>query len=246
MRIGGTWLEGEFPAGYWLIQATRYSHGDSTAAYIGFMLERMLEIRRVLKPTGSVYLHCDHEANAYLRQMMDAVFGNGENGSAGFRNEIVWQRTRGRTDGKQYGRVHDTLLFYTKSNVWTWNQPYMPHDPEYVQRTYCNVDRLGRWASDQLTASGTSAGESGKPWRGVSPGEVGRHWSTPVTGGMNDFIIENDLIPGWSEAFPTVHERLDALDGAGLVHWPKSGKGMPRLKRYLASTKGTAACDIFY
>lgn len=72
------------PAAYHLIEATRYTHSDNIAAYIAFMTLRTVEVRRVLKPTGSVYLHCDHEANAYLRQMMDAVFGH-----ANFKNEIV-------------------------------------------------------------------------------------------------------------------------------------------------------------
>ena len=78
IRVYRDWLDslqGVCPGAYWLIQSTRHTHGDGTAAYIAFMVERMLEIRRILKPTGSAYLHCDHEANAYLRQMMDAVFG---------------------------------------------------------------------------------------------------------------------------------------------------------------------------
>ena len=78
VRVYEDWmerLESVCPGAYWLIQSTRYTHGDGTAAYIAFMVERMLEIRRILRPTGSVFLHCDHEADAYLRQMMDAVFG---------------------------------------------------------------------------------------------------------------------------------------------------------------------------
>ena len=101
---------------WWLIQSTRYSHGDGHAAYIAFMVERMLEIRRILKRTGSVYLHCDNEANAYLRQMMDAVFG-GNN----FTNEIVWKRTARGFKGSQFQprsfNVNaDTILFYKKSD----------------------------------------------------------------------------------------------------------------------------------
>ena len=73
---------------WWLIESTRRTHDEDTAAYIAFMAQRMVELRRVLKPTGSVYLHCDHDANAYLRQMMDAVFG-----ANNFRNEIIWAYT---------------------------------------------------------------------------------------------------------------------------------------------------------
>ncbi len=118
VRIYEDWmdsLEFDCPGAWWLIQATRYTQGDGTAAYIAFMTERMLEVRRVLKPTGSVYLHCDHEANAYLRQMMDAVFGKNN-----FRNEIAWLRHTSLQRGsqhrpKRFGHVLDTLLFYAKS-----------------------------------------------------------------------------------------------------------------------------------
>ena len=105
------WLENlkeTFLAAWWLIQATRYSHGEQTAAYIGFMLERLVEIKRVLKDTGSVYLHCDHDANAYLRQLMDAVFGP-EN----FRNEITWKRQNSNNSAtSRFGNITDTILFY--------------------------------------------------------------------------------------------------------------------------------------
>lgn len=81
-------------------------------------------------------------------------------------------------------------------------------------------------------------------WRGVDPNEKGNHWRTPTQGGMNDYIIKRNLIPGWPNAYPSVHARLDALDKHGLIHWPQRGS-MPSLKRYLASTKGTAATDLW-
>ena len=83
------------------------------------------------------------------------------------------------------------------------------------------------------------------PWRCIDPKTEGRHWTTPTKGGMNDFIVKHDLIPGWPERYPSVHRRLDALDGAGLIYWPRGGDGIPRLKRYLDSTKGNAVDDIF-
>ena len=119
VRVSKDWLdalEGVNPAAWWLIQSTRYTHGDSHASYIAFMVERMIEIRRILKPTGSVYLHCDHDANAYLRQMMDAVFSPDN-----FRNEIVWSYRTGGVSKKYWPRKHDTLLFYVKSNSYSHN-----------------------------------------------------------------------------------------------------------------------------
>ena len=208
-------------------------------AYLSYMGERLEVMRNLLKPTGSIYLHCDDTAGAYLRVLMDSVFD-----AECFRNEVIWRRTRGRSDAIRYGRVHDVILFYTRSpDRFTWNTQWLPHDPEYVKRAYRNEDERGHWRSDQLTASGPSRGESGQPWRGIDPGDVGRHWSTPIKGGMNDWIRERDLIPGWPGDYPSVHQRLDALDAAGLIHWPKRGS-MPSLKRYYSSTKGTACDDM--
>ena len=102
---------------WWLIESTRRTHGDDIAAYIAFMGERMIEIRRVLKPHGSVYLHCDHTANAYLRQMMDAVFG-----VDGFRNEIIWAYTGPSNPNRWFPRKHDTILFYAKSDRNLFNR----------------------------------------------------------------------------------------------------------------------------
>ena len=105
----------QYPAARLLLEATRYTHSESIAAYIAFMTLRMIEIRRILKPSGSVYLHCDHQANAYLRQMMDAVFGQ-----SNFRNEIAWVRHTSSQRGsqhlpKRYANVVDTVLFYSKT-----------------------------------------------------------------------------------------------------------------------------------
>ena len=214
--------------------------GKATQGYLTMMALRLLEMRRILKPTGSLYLHCDDRESHYLRTIMEPIFGR-----SNYRNEIVWKRTAGRSDAHRFGRVHDVILFYTASDNYTWNTPYLGHSGEYVKNAYRHTDERGRYRVDNMTAPGlTKGGESGQPWRGIDPGESGNHWRTPTRGGMNDFIINNDLIPGWPRAYPNVHARLDALDAAGLIHWPKKPGGMPGLKRYLESTKGTAAEDV--
>ena len=126
----------------WLIEFARRAHGDDTAAYIAFMAQRMMEIRRILRPTGSVYLHCDHEANAYLRQMMDAAFGKDN-----FRNEIVWSYRTGGVSKRYFPRKHDTILFYAKSNSYAHNpiQERIYYDKPFFNE---QVDDEGRYYAD--------------------------------------------------------------------------------------------------
>ncbi len=114
--------------------------GNSGAmrAYLTFMGPRLAEMHRVLTPTGSIYLHCDPTASHYLKAVLDAVFGVDN-----FRNEIIWQRTNAHNDGNQYGRVHDTILFYSKSKQTVWNPVYTEHDPEYIKKAYRHQDERG-------------------------------------------------------------------------------------------------------
>ena len=100
--IHPTWkmqIEDDYPAVHAVIQAVEACATENEAAYIAFMAVRLIECRRVLKPTGSIYVHCDSHANSYLRMLMDAVFG-----AKNFRNEIVWKRTSGHNDAKRFGR----------------------------------------------------------------------------------------------------------------------------------------------
>lgn len=100
-----------------LIDSTRYVHSDSVAAYLCYMAVRLIEIRRVLKPTGSLILHCDRTANGYLRQLLDGVFGQ-EN----MQNEIVWYYTNASRGKRRLAKSHDTLFWYSKSEEYTFNR----------------------------------------------------------------------------------------------------------------------------
>ena len=203
------------------------------------MAVRLLECRRVLKSTGSIYIHCDDRANSYLRLLLDAVFG-----AENRRNEIVWNRSGGRSDSKKWGRVSDRILFYTKSSVYTWNQQYQPLDQEYVSKTYIYDDGNGRgpYRKLPLHAAGVRTGESGTKWNEYDPGLHNRHWATPTKGNMHNFIVDHDLIPSWPKAFPSVQDRLDALDASGLV--VHSDSYLPEIKTYLSSSRGVAAKDF--
>ena len=96
------------------------------------MAVRLIEMERVLKPTGSIYLHCDPTASHYLKLLMDAIFGRGNS-----RNEIIWKRTNAKgLTSKNLPNNHDILLRYSKSDKWTWNPQFVPHDPDYVAKFY--------------------------------------------------------------------------------------------------------------
>ena len=104
-----------------------FLHGTDMMAYLAMMAPRLVELRRVLKQTGSIYLHCDPTASHYLKILMDAVFG-----PQFFRNEIVWKRTTAHNDPRKYGDIHDVLLFYSKSVGYIWNPVYTPYTKEYI------------------------------------------------------------------------------------------------------------------
>lgn len=117
-------------------------------AYLSMMAPRLVELRRVLKETGSIYLHCDSTAGHYLKLLMDSIFGPEK-----FRNEIIWKRTNVHSDSKTWSRVSDGLFFYTKSDNFTWNPIYMSHTKEYVESKYRFKEANGRlYMLDNMTS----------------------------------------------------------------------------------------------
>ncbi|MDE2463668.1 MAG: site-specific DNA-methyltransferase [Alphaproteobacteria bacterium] len=196
-------------------------------AYLIFMVQRLLHMKSLLRPTGSIYLHCDPTASHYIKVMMDGIFGH-EN----FRNEIIWKRTSAHNSAKRWGPVHDVILFYTASDKYTWNKVYQAYDEGYVEAFYKHKDDKGRlYQVGDLTGAGIRNGESGAPWRGVDPTAKGRHWAPPrrFPGG--------DMVP------KPVLEALDYLDEIGRISWPKNS-GVPRFKRFLEDMEGVQIQDI--
>ena len=208
---------GKLPA---LLQAMRQFLGtNDMMAYLTMMAQRMVELHRVLKETGSIYLHCDPTASHYLKLLMDAVFGP-EN----WRNEIIWKRTSAHNSATRYGPNHDTILFYSKSRRYTWNQSFQSYDESYIKRFYRHEDEKGLYRLSDLTGAGVRHGDSGEPWRGVNPTDVGRHWAVPKAT-LAEYSNENlDNL--------TTQQKLDLLDELGLVYWPPKGR-VPQRKRYL-------------
>ncbi len=123
-----------------LAEALRTFLGASDMmAYLAMMAARLVELHRVLKPTGSLYLHCDPTASHYLKLLLDAIFGPEH-----FVSEIVWRRTNVHSDAKRWAPVSDTILFYAKGQTFTWNPVYMPLSEEHVASKYRSVDANGR------------------------------------------------------------------------------------------------------
>ena len=118
-----------------LIESIRITHSEGVAAYLAYMSIRLIEMRRALKPTGSIFLHCDHQANAYLRMAMDAIFG-----SKNFKNEIVWKYSRWTAASIGFQKMHDIILWYAKGERHTFNAPLQPYaDTELIEDTVRGV-----------------------------------------------------------------------------------------------------------
>lgn len=117
---------------------------NGLAAYLVMMGVRLFELKRVLKPSGSLYIHCDSSASSYLKVILDLIFGV-EN----FRNEIIWKRTSSHNDSKKWAHIHDTLLFYA-GRGFKWNPLYLAHDPEYVRKFYRFEDQRGRYRLHEI------------------------------------------------------------------------------------------------
>ena len=151
-----------------------FLRGSPMMAYLAMMTPRLVELHRILKPTGSLYLHCDPTASHYLRILMDGVFGH-----QNFRNEIIWKRTSAHSGTRRWGPVHDVIFFYSKSDKFTWNQIFQDYSEEYTKAFYRYSDKKGMYRIGDLTGAGTRTGESGQPWRAVNPTDAGRHWAVP-------------------------------------------------------------------
>lgn len=183
--------------------------------YTDWMRQRVIQLRRVLAPSGSLYLHCDPHASHYLKVMLDGVLGE-EN----FRSEIIWKRTGAHGSAKRYAPVHDVILYYSASRTVTWNPAYHEYSVEYLESKYSYRDNRGRYRLITLFPAGVRNGATGQPWRGIDPTAKGVHWRYPPT-------------------------RLEELDAEGMIYWGSRGRGLPQLKRYLDESQGVPIQDLW-
>ncbi len=183
-------------------------------AYLVMMAARLIELHRVLKPTGSLYLHCDPTASHYLKIILDTIFGPER-----FVNEIIWKRTTTHSDAKRWSPVSDTILFYAKSDTFTWNPQYAEHNPEYIADKYRYDDQDGRgpYTLDNMTSPNPRPNMMYE-WKG--------HASPPN---------------GWRYS----KETMQKLDVEGRIYYPETKDRRPRLKRYLSEMPGRVHDNIW-
>jgi len=201
------------------MQAFRLFLGDSDMlAYLAMMAPRLLELRRVLRDSGSLYLHCDPTASHYLKLLLDAVFGPER-----FINEIIWKRYGAHNDSRTYGRVHDVLLFYSASNVRTFNKQHEPYSEEYVAERFRFSDPDGRRWAEQNLASPNPRPNLTYPFTAKN----GVTYAPPVN--------------GWKYS----KERMTELDKASRLHYPTKAGGRLRMKNYLDERIGVPIQDVW-
>jgi len=193
------------------LRAFRILLGDNDMlAYLAMMAPRLVELRRVLKPTGSLYLHCDPTASHYLKVLLDAVFG-----FAQFRSEVIWKRTSAHSSANRFGPVHDVLLFYGRTGDTKWIGGAQAYDPEYVRRRF-RQDAERPWKDADLTGSGIRHGETGQVWRGFDVTAKGRHWAYPPTELERLDADGRVYWPPKKGAWPRLRQFLDELPGVPL------------------------------
>ena len=157
-----------------LLNAIRTFLGDNDMmAYLAMMAVRLIELHRVLKPTGSLYLHCDSTASHYLKLVLDGVFG-----ASNYRNEIIWRRTTSHNSANRYGKIADTILFYTKSDDYVWNDIRTRYSDAQLSRYHDDGDgRLYR--AENLTADRRNSASGKFAWRGTTPPPT-RGWAYSI------------------------------------------------------------------
>lgn len=220
-----------------MLKAMRSALGENDMmAYLAMMAVRLIELHRVLKPTGSLYLHCDPTASHYLKILLDAIFG-----AKNYLNELSWKRSSAHNDAKQgrtqYGNIRDIILFYSKSKKHTWNWLYTAYSDDYIQSAYRHVDSSGRrFRRDNLTAA--------KPG-----GDVSYLWPVkrPLGGDWEADLAEEYLNPleGWEyKQVPPYRGRFWAYSQENMRKFTiedrlvYASSGMPEYKRLLEDMPG--------
>ena len=214
-------------------------------AYLSMMAPRLVELRRVLKSTGSIYLHCDPTASHYLKMLMDAIFA-----PQNFRNEITWKRSSAHSDTRQgmrrCGRIRDILLLYTKSEAYCWNPLYTPYTAEYLQSEYRHVTPGGRRFKETDLTAARPGGDVEYEWRVKRRLEKRSRWEADLDG---EFL--NPKRGFEYKAVVPYAGRFWAYSKENLIRFAKASQlihrrtGMPRLIQFADEMPGIPLQDLW-
>ena len=219
------------PEAMQVINTARLIRDEGTVNYLVFLAIRLLELQRIMKDTGSIYLQCRPDSTHYLKALMDAIFGSEQ-----FKSDITYKRVVKTGGPKRWKWAHDTLLFYAGPRKHRWHPVPQPHTPEFLAR-FAFKDERGAYEPATLIQSGVEQGDKGVNWKGFNPSERGQHWDVPLSVLELYYPERSDL-----KSLDTP-EKLDLLEACGMVHWPKMGV-VPRYKRHLDTSPGEALSDV--
>ena len=229
-----------------LLQAMRSFLGQNDMmAYITMMAQRMVELHRVLKPTGSIYLHCDPTASHYLKLLMDAVFG-----ARRFLNEITWKRSSAHNDTTQgmrrAGKIRDVVLVYIKSDDYVWNPQYTPYTDDYLSSEYRHVTPDGRHYKETDVTAAKPGGDTEYEWHVKRPTNKKTRWSADLTDEYRD------PQPGWEyKAVTPYRRRYWAYSKSNLASFWNERRlihrstGTPRLMHFADDMPGVPLQDLW-
>ncbi|PKN82046.1 MAG: site-specific DNA-methyltransferase [Chloroflexi bacterium HGW-Chloroflexi-9] len=190
------------------LKSLHHAAADGLSTYLMMMAPRLAEVHRVLRPDGSVYVHCDPSGSHYLKILMDLIFGR-EN----FRSEVVWKRTHAHSSSRRYGPIHDTLLFYSKGPRYTWNPEFSDYSQVYLANHFRHQDSHGQYQLITCTAPGDRTGTLAHyEWHGQYP-PAGRHWAWKREQ-MDEFMRQGRIVLS-SNGVPRLKRYVD--DGAGVA-----------------------------
>ncbi len=222
--VNGAYLEtlvSKYPAMAQYILSVQDVHSKEMAAYLAYMAQRLIECHRLLKPTGSLYLHCDTTASHYLKGLLDVIFGRDS-----CRNEITWKRQSAHSDAKKrFSNVADIILYYSKSDAAVFKPVYAKHDADYIRKFYRHDDHDGRG----LYRLGDMASPNPRP--NMMYDYKGYAWPKK----------------GWRYERAT----METLDRDGRIFFPTHANGTPdtskrlALKRYLTEQEGSIVTNVW-
>jgi adenine-specific DNA-methyltransferase len=220
-------LEGE---SYTLGEQIQYSDIWANDNYLQFLYERFLLLRELLHEQGSIYVHLDPSRSHYVKVILDEIFGE-----TFFRNEIIWRNNNAHNSAdKQFGPIHQNILFYSKGEKFTLHPGRRPFSKAYIEDRFIYQDMRGKYQTNYLTGPGLRAGESGQEWRGFNPSNAGRHWAIPSA--------IRELLEVDTKGMRTL-EILDLLYEQELIIFPEKEGGQPMYKQYM--TDGVLYQDLW-